>query len=183
MLCRTLKIIKLKKQKNCPLGLKQKSACLFWESTNPSIASNIFVNWRPISLLNTDYKIISKLLAKRLQKVLPSIFNHDQTGYLKGRYIGQNILLIEDLNVFTEKINTPGILLSIDYEKAFDSFLPNGDVATTLRTIPFLPHGGVAMPHRASPFLPQQETYTVWPSYIVPSHYCHHFPFGCHHHV
>ncbi len=53
--------------------------------------------------------------------MLPSIINHDQIGYLKGRYIGQNIRLIEDLNCFTEKINTPGILLSIDFEKAFDS--------------------------------------------------------------
>ncbi len=44
-------------------------------------------HWRPISLLNTDYNFFLKLFGKRLQKVLPSIINHDQTGYLKGRYI------------------------------------------------------------------------------------------------
>ncbi len=45
-------------------------------------------NWRTISLLNTDYKIIAKVLATRLQTVLPSIISDDQTGYLKDRYIG-----------------------------------------------------------------------------------------------
>ncbi len=78
-------------------------------------------NWRPISLLNTDYKIIAKILALRLQNVLPSIINHDQTGYLKGRYIGENIRLLEDVTYFTENDNLPGIILSIDFEKAFDS--------------------------------------------------------------
>ncbi len=51
-------------------------------------------NWRPISLLNTDYKIIAKLLANRLKLVLPYIINGDQTGYLKNRYIGENIRLL-----------------------------------------------------------------------------------------
>ena len=78
-------------------------------------------NWRPISLLNTDYKIIAKMLAIRLQEVLPSIINDDQSGYLKGRYIGQNIRILEDVSFFTQSNNLPGILLSIDFEKAFDS--------------------------------------------------------------
>jgi hypothetical protein len=78
-------------------------------------------NWRPISLLNTDYKILAKALAFRLQNVLPSIINDDQTGYLKNRYIGQNIRLLEDISFFTDEENIPGIIFSIDFEKAFDS--------------------------------------------------------------
>jgi exonuclease III len=78
-------------------------------------------NWRPISLLNTDYKIIAKCLASRLKKVLPDIIDHDQTGYLKGRYIGQNIRLLEDLSFFADNKKLPGIILCIDFEKAFDS--------------------------------------------------------------
>ena len=78
-------------------------------------------NWCPISLLNTDYKILTKLLANRLKKVLPSIINDDQAGYLEGRFIGQNIRLIEDISFFTKNNNKPGIILSIDFEKAFDS--------------------------------------------------------------
>ena len=51
-------------------------------------------NWRPISLLNTDYKILTTTLAKRLQTILPKIIKSDQTAYIKDRYIGQNIRLI-----------------------------------------------------------------------------------------
>ena len=40
-------------------------------------------NLRPISLLNVDYKILTKSIAKRLEKVLPKIINSDQTGYIK----------------------------------------------------------------------------------------------------
>ncbi len=78
-------------------------------------------NWRPISLLNTDYKIIAKLLACRLRKVLPHLIDDDQTGYINGRYIGQNIRIINDIIYFCENENKPGIILTIDYEKAFDS--------------------------------------------------------------
>ena len=47
-------------------------------------------------LLSLDYKIFTKAIAKRLENVLPSIINRDQTGYVKGRYIGENVQLIQD---------------------------------------------------------------------------------------
>ena len=50
----------------------------------------------PISLLNTDYNIITHILASRLQKVLPEIISTDQNGYLQGRFIGHNIRPIRD---------------------------------------------------------------------------------------
>ena len=78
-------------------------------------------NWRPISLLNTDYKIATKCIAKRLEKVLPSLIHRDQTGYVKNRFIGENIRLISDVIDLYEKRNLPGMLFFIDFEKAFDS--------------------------------------------------------------
>ena len=48
-------------------------------------------NWRPLTLLNCDYKLATKCIASRLKNVLPCIINEDQTGFLKGRYIGENI--------------------------------------------------------------------------------------------
>ncbi|WP_419612126.1 RNA-directed DNA polymerase, partial [Thiolapillus sp.] len=78
-------------------------------------------NWRPITLLNTAYKIASACIANRLKIVLPKIIHKDQTGFLKGRYIGENIRLLYDTLVYTEKEEIPGLLLLIDFEKAFDS--------------------------------------------------------------
>ena len=78
-------------------------------------------NWRPLTLLNTDYKIIATILASRIKGSLPIIISDDQTGYIKGRFIGTNIRLIEDIIVFTNMNKVTGILLTIDFEKAFDS--------------------------------------------------------------
>jgi len=57
----------------------------------------------------------------RLEKVLSEVINRDQTGYVKNRFIGENIRLISDVMEFYEKKNLPGMLLFIDFEKAFDS--------------------------------------------------------------
>ena len=78
-------------------------------------------NWRPLTLLNTDYKILAKALSNRLLKILPFVVEDDQTGYISGRFIGCNIRLIEDILSRTTKQNIAGILLTIDFEKAFDS--------------------------------------------------------------
>ena len=93
-------------------------------------------NWRPISLLNVDYKIMSKVIAFRLKKVLSKLIHTDQTAYVQGRYIGENIRLIEDIFFYTEYNNSPGALLCVDFEKAFDSL--NWDfVVETLKIFGF----------------------------------------------
>ena len=78
-------------------------------------------NWRPISLLNTDYKIITKVLANRIKKVLPSVINPDQVAYLKQRFIGQNIRTIFDMLGYTKLMDKKGIIAFLDFEKAFDT--------------------------------------------------------------
>ena len=78
-------------------------------------------NWRPISLLNCDYKIAAKAVATRMKKVLPDIINNDQTGFLKGRSIGENVRLLNSVISYAEQQNVPGMLLFIDFEKAFDT--------------------------------------------------------------
>ena len=78
-------------------------------------------NWRPITLLNVDQKIAAKAIAKRLETVLPNLIHPDQTGFVKGRYIGENIRLISDVLDLTKEQKIPGILIALDFRKAFDS--------------------------------------------------------------
>ncbi len=78
-------------------------------------------NWRPITLLNVDYKLAAKCIAVRLKKYLHSLIKSDQTGFLKGRYIGQNISRILNILDITNEENIPAVMILIDFEKAFDS--------------------------------------------------------------
>ena len=78
-------------------------------------------NWRPITLLNTVYKIASSCIAERIKNVLPKIIGEEQKGFLTGRYIGENIRMLYDVLAFTESHDLPGIVMLIDFEKAFDS--------------------------------------------------------------
>jgi exonuclease III len=78
-------------------------------------------NWRPISLLNVDYKIIAKALANRLKPILPDIIHMDQNAYVKNRLIGYNIRIVDDLIDFCTLVDMDGLLLLLDFEKAFDS--------------------------------------------------------------
>ena len=77
-------------------------------------------NWRPISLLNVDYKIISKVLTPRLAKVLESIVNPDQTYPVPGRRVFSNITLLRDIIDSIQETDECAILVSLDQEKAFD---------------------------------------------------------------
>ena len=53
-------------------------------------------NWRPISLLNVVYKLASAVISNRIKKVLDSIINENQKGFIAGRFLGENIRLIYD---------------------------------------------------------------------------------------
>ena len=78
-------------------------------------------NWRPITLLDTVYKIASGSIANRIKPNLDSLIDKDQTGFIQGRYMGENTRLLYDLINHTEQKEIPGLLLLIDFEKAFDS--------------------------------------------------------------
>ena len=78
-------------------------------------------NWRPISLVNVDTKIMTKAIASRIKNVLPDIIHPNQTGYVKDRFIGETIRSVYDVMDFTVKENIPGLMLFIDFQKAFDS--------------------------------------------------------------
>ena len=67
------------------------------------------------------YKIASKAIARRIEPVLSKLVHPDQTGFIKGRYIGENVRLISDIMEQPQANNTPGILISVDFNKAFDS--------------------------------------------------------------
>ena len=78
-------------------------------------------NWRPISLLSVLYKIASTSVANRLKKVLDELISKFQTGFLKGRFIGENTRLVYDIMRYVEKQDLPGLLMLVDFRKAFDS--------------------------------------------------------------
>ena len=78
-------------------------------------------NWKPISLMNVDVKIASKALSFCLKKVISTLINYDKTAYIKGRFIGESIRLIDYILYHTEQENIGGVLIAADIEKAFDS--------------------------------------------------------------
>ena len=77
-------------------------------------------NYRPIALLNVDYKILSKTLANVLVDTLPDIINEDQFC-MKNRFIGDLIQQIVGIANYQRAENKPGFLAMLDFEKAFDS--------------------------------------------------------------
>ena len=78
-------------------------------------------NWRPISLINVDSKIATKVIANRIKNVLPGIIHSNQSGFMKGRFIGETARSILDVIAHTESSKLPSVLLFRDFEKAFDS--------------------------------------------------------------
>ena len=78
-------------------------------------------NWRPLTLLNVDHKIVSKMIANRLKEHIHNVIGPQQTGYMPGKYIGANIRKIIDILSFLEDEHIQAVLIQIDFEKCFDS--------------------------------------------------------------
>jgi len=77
-------------------------------------------NWRPITLLGSLYKILAKTLARRLQGIFPTIVRPNQTGFVEGRSILDNIFLAQEALEWAVESDQDLILLLLDFEKAFD---------------------------------------------------------------
>ena len=77
-------------------------------------------NWRPISLLNVDYKTATRAVSGRLLGVMGSIIGPDQTCRICSRSISENLFTIRDLLEYVDRESLPLALLSLDQEKAFD---------------------------------------------------------------
>lgn len=75
---------------------------------------------QPISLLNTDYEIISAILANRLKTIITDVIQADQCGFIPGRYLADNIRRTIHLIDYAQKENIDVVLLTLDAQKAFD---------------------------------------------------------------
>ena len=82
--------------------------------------AQLLTNWRPISLLNVDYKILAKVLSKRLISALPDCVHQDQTCAIPGRSIQDNLNLFRDVVDFANEHDVEAAIVSYDQAKAFD---------------------------------------------------------------
>lgn len=86
--------------------------------TNASATSD----FRPISCLNTVYKVVSKLISNWLKKVLPTVISQAQSAFLPGRLLAENVLLATDLvKGYNSSTSESKAMLKVDLRKAFDS--------------------------------------------------------------
>jgi hypothetical protein len=77
-------------------------------------------NWRPISLLNCIYKVISRAVNSRLQKAAPFILSRAQKGFVKNRYIQECLINVIEKIAFCNNRRIPALVVAIDQSKAFD---------------------------------------------------------------
>ena len=77
-------------------------------------------NYRPISLLNVDYKIISKTITNKLQPYMSKLIHADQQCSIIGRKIQNHLHFIRDIITYTQEKQMHAAIISLDQEKAFD---------------------------------------------------------------
>uniref|UniRef100_A0A4W5RYX9 Reverse transcriptase domain-containing protein n=1 Tax=Hucho hucho TaxID=62062 RepID=A0A4W5RYX9_9TELE len=100
-----------------PHTLTQATICVILKKNKDPLDC---ASYRPISLLNVDYKILAKILATRLETVLPSIISPDQTGFIKNRHSFFNLRRLFNIIYNPSVDNTSEAIISLDAEKAFD---------------------------------------------------------------
>ena len=98
------------------LSMRRGVIVLIWKGDD----KRLLKNWRPMSLLNYDYKAITKVLTTRIRDILPRIIHPNQKCGIKGRSIHDGAALIRDLIEYVNRKHIPGIIISLDQTKAYD---------------------------------------------------------------
>ena len=79
---------------------------------------NFIKNWRPITLLNNDYKILTHVIKNRILKAIPFLISKTQSGFQAGRSTSDNLILMYlVLEHFSNNPDEEGLLLQVDYER------------------------------------------------------------------
>jgi hypothetical protein len=82
-------------------------------------------NYRPITVLNTDYKIFTKALNTKLARVAPHLIHKDQAGFMNGWSVADQISLCEEMVEYAEDELQNGAIVALDQEKAYDKTSDN----------------------------------------------------------
>ncbi len=77
-------------------------------------------NYRPISLLTADYKILAKIMTERLKKVLTRLIGAEQQGFIPGGEIAGNLLLVKEIIAYCDDESVEGAMIMMDFMKAYD---------------------------------------------------------------
>ena len=104
-------------------GLLHITACRGLLSLIPKKEKDLLYvkNWRPLTMLSLDYKILSKILDNRLKGVLDGIIELYQTGFMSGRFILTNVLKLMEIMDSATRKQVEQVIISIDFEKCFDT--------------------------------------------------------------
>jgi exonuclease III len=78
-------------------------------------------NYRPITLLNSDYRLFAKVLARRLGPCLASVIDPEQTAFVPGRCIGENVMLLQCLPHLLRRRGASALVAFCDFRKAYDT--------------------------------------------------------------
>ena len=114
--------------RDLPASTREALICLLFKKGDKRLPKN----WRPISLLNTDYKILAKILAARFRTLLPYLLSSDQNGFVAGRQLEDAVMMCQmviDYLGHQPRISVSMVML--DQEKAFDRVDPDISVGCT----------------------------------------------------
>jgi hypothetical protein len=82
--------------------------------------ANNIRHFRPICVLNIDYKIFTKVLTKRLSSLADKLISKSQTAFIPGRFILEGVITLHEILHELRVKKTKGVILKLDFEKAYD---------------------------------------------------------------
>eukprot|EP00965_Chrysotila_dentata_P017140 569119-Pleurochrysis_carterae.AAC.2 len=118
----------------CPKGFADGLICILYKKG----AKEDVRNYRPITLLNTDYKVLTRILAKRARSLATQFVSDGQIGFVPSTFIAESTTLINMIQVHLDRAHEEGLLVLLDLEKAFDrcSWKYLREAMTALRCTP-----------------------------------------------
>ena len=109
----------------CSLSPSQKLGVISLLHKGKELRRDDLNNWRPLTLLNVDGKILAKVLSRRMDLVINDLIGNQQKGFLKGRDISHVHRCINDILEIHKDKDIEGLLVALDFRQAFDKINMN----------------------------------------------------------